>query len=515
MTLSPIPPTHVPTHVPTDVKDWHAAARDLSPEAEAFIDGRYRPALSGATFATLNPATGRILADVAACGEADADAAVAAAARAFKKGAWSRAAPAARKAVLLHLADLIEADADAFALLETLDMGKPIRDSLAIDVPAAVRCLRWFAEAADKLYDEIAPTRGDVLAMIRRVPVGVVAAIVPWNFPLVTAMTKIAPALAAGNSVVLKPSELSPLSALRLGRLAAEAGLPDGVFNVLPGIGAEAGRALALHDGVASLAFTGSTAVGKLLMTYAGRSNMKKVGLECGGKSANIVLADCPDLDRAVQAAAMGVFQNQGQICNAGTRLILERPIRDAFLEKLVALVRTFEPGDPLLPETRFGALVSAAHADRVRGYIASGLADGATRLTGEGPPAPGLAPETCVRPTIFSGVDNSMAIAREEIFGPVLSVIDAGSLDEAVAIANDSPYGLAAAVWTGSLARALEAERRLDTGFVWVNTLRVGDITVPFGGVKASGSGRDKSFHAFDSVTHRKSVWVDLSAGS
>ena len=496
-------------------KDWNAAARALKPEALAFIDGGYRPARSGATFATVNPATGTILADVAACGEADADEAVAAARRAFAAGHWSSAAPAARKAVLLRLADLIEADADAFALLETLDMGKPIRDSLSIDLPAAVRCLRWFAEAIDKLYDEIAPTRGGTLAMVRRAPVGVAAAIVPWNFPLVTAMTKIAPALAAGNSVVLKPSELSPLSAIRLGRLASEAGLPDGVLNVLPGIGPEAGRALALHEQVAALAFTGSTAVGKLLMTYAGQSNMKKVSLECGGKSANIVLADCPDIDRAVEAAAMGAFQNQGQICNAGTRLVLERPIRDAFLERLAALAKTFVPGDPLLPETRFGAMASAAHAARVRGYIAKGEQEGATRLTGEGPAAPGLSPDTCIRPTVFRGVDNSMTIAREEIFGPVLSVIDAKDVDEAIDIANASPYGLAAAIWTRDLAKALDAERRLDTGFVWINTLRVGDITVPFGGVKASGSGRDKSLHAFDNVTHRKSVWVDLSASS
>lgn len=494
-------------------KNWREAASVLNPGAQAFIDGEYRAAGSGATFPTVNPATGSIIAHVAACGATDVDDAVAAATRAFSAGHWANAAPAARKAVLQRFADLVEADAESLALLETLDMGKPIRDSLSIDVPAAVRCLRWFAEATDKLYDEIAPTHGDALAMIRRTPVGVVAAIVPWNFPLVTAMTKIAPALAAGNSVVLKPSELSPLSAIRLGQLASDAGLPDGVFNVVPGVGPEAGKALALHEGVAALSFTGSTAVGKLLMGYAGRSNLKKVSLECGGKSANIVLADCPDIDRAVEAAAMGAFHNQGQICNAGTRLILERPIRDVFLEKLVALTRTFLPGDPLLPETRFGAMASAAHAARVRDFIGKGIGEGAQRLTGEGPALQGILPESCIRPTIFAGVSNAMTIAREEIFGPVLSVIDAADMDEAITIANDSPYGLAAAIWTRDLSRALKIERRLDTGLVWINTVRVGDITVPFGGVKASGNGRDKSLHAFDNVTHRKSVWADLSA--
>ncbi|MCT8973784.1 aldehyde dehydrogenase family protein [Microbaculum marinisediminis] len=502
-------------HHPASGKDWHAEARALAPQTLAFIDGDHRPARSGATFATVNPATGAIVAEVAACGAADVDDAVAAAARAFASGRWSAAAPAARKATLLRFADLIEADSDTFALLETLDMGKPIRDSLSIDVPAAVRCLRWFAETTDKLYDEIAPTASGTLAMVRRRPVGVVAAIVPWNFPLVTAMTKIAPALAAGNSVVLKPSELSPLSALRLGALASAAGLPDGVFNVVPGIGPEAGKALALHADVAALTFTGSTAVGKLLLTYAGQSNMKKVSLECGGKSANIVLADCPDLDRAVEASAMGAFQNQGQICNAGTRLILQTPIRDAFLEKLTALTRSFVPGDPLSPETRFGAMVSAEHAARVRGYIEAGLAQGATRLTGDGLAPDGLSPDTCIHPTLFAGVDNAMTIAREEIFGPVLSVIDAETMDQAIDIANDSDYGLAAAIWTRDIAKALDAESRLDTGFVWINTLRVGDITVPFGGTKASGTSRDKSLHAFDNVTHRKSVWVDLSARS
>lgn len=495
--------------------DWHIRARALAPETRAFIGGQYVDAASGAVFATVNPATGRATAYVAACDAIDADRAVAAARAAFEAGHWANAAPAQRKAVLLRLADLIERESGELALLETLDTGKPIRDSLAIDLPATIRCLRWFAEAIDKLYDEIAPTQGSVLSMIRRAPLGVVAAIVPWNFPLVTAMTKIAPALAAGNSVVLKPSELSPLSALTLGRLAAEAGLPEGVLNILPGAGPEAGRRLALHEDVAALLFTGSTAVGKQLLGYAAESNLKAVSLECGGKSANIVLRDVPDMERAVQAAAMGVFQNQGQICNAGTRLLLDAPIHEAFLDRLQAITAQLQPGDPLDPATRFGTLISDAHAARVRAWIATGLDEGAQRLTPETPPPPGLRSEVLVPPTILTQTTNAMSVAREEIFGPVLCVMRVDGLEDAITKANDSPYGLAAGLWTGDVTAALAAQNRLNTGFVWINTLRVGDITTPFGGVKLSGQGRDKSLHAFDNVTQRKSVWLDLSPAS
>lgn len=496
--------------------DWHARACALQPRCHAFIGGDWRAASDGAVFSTVNPATGQTMAEVARCTAADADLAVAAARRAHASGVWSGTAPAERKAALLRLADLVERDRNDLALLETLDTGKPIRDSLAIDIPAALRCLRWFAEATDKLYDEVAPTAGNVLATIRRQPLGVVAAIVPWNFPLVMAMTKIAPALAAGNSVVLKPSELSPLSALHLAGLVAEAGLPEGVFNVVPGMGAEVGRALASSMDVAALLFTGSTAVGKLLMEYAAQSNLKAVALECGGKSANIVLRDVVDIDLAVEAAAMGVFQNQGQICNAATRLLLDAPIHDDFVERLLAFTAKLAPGDPLDPATRFGSLVGDAHADRVRAHVAAGEAEGAFRLTPSGGDCPpGLRPETLVPPTIFGSVRNHMSIARAEIFGPVLSVIRVDGLAQAIDIANDSDYGLAAGIWTADVATALVAERRLETGLVWINTLRKGDITVPFGGVRQSGFGRDKSLHAFDHVTQRKSVWLDLTQAS
>lgn len=500
---------------PPPATDWHARALELTPETRAFIGGQYVDAARGGVFATINPATGLATAQIAACDAVDADHAVDVAHAAFEAGHWANASPAHRKAVLLRLADLIERERDHLALLETLDTGKPIRDSMAIDLPATIRCLRWFAEAIDKLYDEIAPTQGSVLSMVRRAPLGVVAAIVPWNFPLVTAMTKIAPALAAGNSVVLKPSELSPLSALVLGQLAAEAGLPGGVLNILPGTGPDAGRALALHGNVAALLFTGSTAVGKLLMGYAAQSNLKAVSLECGGKSANIVLRDVPDIARAVQAAAMGVFQNQGQICNAGTRLLLDAPIHDVFLDQLQTITASLQPGDPLNPDTRFGTLISDAHAARVRQWIVTGLDEGAERLTPDTPPPPGLRSEVLVPPTILANTTNDMTVAREEIFGPVLCVMRVDGLDDAIAKANDSPYGLAAGLWTGNVSAALAAQNRLNTGFVWINTLRVGDITTPFGGIKLSGQGRDKSLHAFDNVTQRKSVWLDLSPAS
>lgn len=487
---------------------WHDRAAALRPETRAFIGGHFTEAAAGATFATVDPATGRVVAEVAECGAEDVDRAVAAARAAFDGGVWSRAAPAVRKAALLRLADLIERDGEEIALLETLDVGKPIRDSLTVDVPASAKCVRWFAEAVDKLYDEVAPTDPAVVAMIRRVAVGVVAAVVPWNFPLVMALTKIAPALAAGNSVVLKPAEQSPLTAIKLAALASEAGLPDGVLNVVPGYGETAGAALGLHMDVDALLFTGSTAIGKRFLEYSARSNMKKVGLECGGKSANIVLADCPDIDAAAKAAAGAIFFNQGEICNAGSRLVLAEPIRDAFLDRLLSHAADWSPGDPLDPETRMGALISHDHMRRVLGFVEGARRDGCDVLCG-GAPVREDSGGTFLPPTVLDRVQNTMTVAREEVFGPVLSVITVKDTDEAVAVANDSPYGLAAAVWTRDLATAHRVDRALMTGFVWVNTVRVGDMTTPFGGMKQSGLGRDKSLHAFDEVTDLKTTWI------
>ena len=490
---------------------WHDRARELSIGGKAFIDGRYTDAESGETFDCLSPIDGSLLAKVVSAGPADADRAVVAARRAFEQGRWSRQPPRERKRVLQRFAELILAHGDELALLETLDMGKPISDSLAVDVPATARCIAWYAEAVDKIYDEVAPTGQEALALITREPVGVVAAIVPWNFPMIMAAWKLGPALAAGNSVVLKPSEKSPLSAIRIAALAAEAGLPDGVFNVLPGFGHTAGQALALHMDVDCIGFTGSTRTGKLMLQYASQSNMKRVWLECGGKSPNIILADCPDLDRAAETAAAAIFFNQGEMCSAGSRLIVEEAVRDRVLEKVIAAGRQLVASDPLDPATRLGAIVDEAQLGTVLGYIAAGKDEGAELLAGgrQVEPVPG---GCYVEPTVFGGVHSDMRIAREEIFGPVLAAITVRDAEEAVIIGNSVIYGLAAAVWTRDITRAHRIARALRAGVVYVNCYDADDITVPFGGFKQSGTGRDKSLHAFDKYTELKTTWIDLS---
>jgi 4-guanidinobutyraldehyde dehydrogenase/NAD-dependent aldehyde dehydrogenase len=496
----------------TDTKpDWHQRARSLVIEGRAFIDGRYVHAVSGLTFDRASPIDGRVVAQVASTDVADVDLAVAAARRSFESGAWSRQPPRERKRVLLRFAELILEHRDELALLETLDMGKPISDSLAVDVNSTARCIAWYAEAIDKIYDEVAPTGHDALALVTREPVGVVAAIVPWNFPLIMAAWKIGPALAAGNSFILKPSEKSSLTAIRIAELAARAGIPDGVFNVLPGFGNTAGQALALHMDVDCIGFTGSTRTGKLMLQYAGQSNMKRVWLECGGKSPNIILADCPDLDRAAAAAASAIFFNQGEMCSAGSRLIIEEPVRDAVLEKVIAASRDLQPGDPLDPATRMGAIVDDLQLKTVLGYIEAGREDGAKVLAG-GNRARQETGGFYVEPTIFGDVRQEMRIAREEIFGPVLAAITVKDAEEAVRIGNSVIYGLAAAVWTRDITRAHRMARALRSGMVYVNCYDADDITVPFGGFKQSGTGRDKSLHAFDKYTELKTTWIDLS---
>ena len=491
--------------------NWHTRAASLAIRGQAFVDGKYVDAVSGATFDSINPASGKLLCKIASCDQADVDRAVANARAVFNKGSWSRLAPRRRKQILLKFADLIRKHAEELALLESLDMGKPVGDALSVDMSASANCIQWFAEAVDKMYDEVAPTGEDALALVTREPVGVVAAIVPWNFPLLMASWKLGPALASGNSVVLKPSEKSPLTAIRVAALAVEAGIPAGVLNVVPGMGGTAGKALALSMDVDCVAFTGSTRTGKMMLEYSGQSNMKRVWLECGGKSPNILLADTPDVDRAATAAAYAIFFNQGEMCSAGSRLVVHESLKDRVLEKIAAIGRALTPGDPLDPNTKLGAIVDRTQLDTVLRYIDKGRSEGARVAFGGNQ----VRKETggfFVEPTIFDGVRQSMTIAREEIFGPVLSTITFRDVEEAVAIANDVSYGLAAAVWSRDITTAHRVARALRAGTVYVNCYDADDITVPFGGFKQSGNGRDKSLHAFDKYTELKTTWVDLS---
>ena len=491
------------------VTDWRAASTQLAFEGRAFINGRYVPALSGATRPTMNPANGVELTQVASCSPEDADLAVAGAREAFERGDWSQMAPSARKMVLVRWAELIEKHRDEIALLECLDVGKPISDTLNVDVPAAVRTLRWSGEAIDKIYDEIAPTPPGTLALVQRLPLGVVTAIVPWNFPLSTTAWKLGPALATGNSVVLKPASNTPLSAIRIAGLAAEAGLPDGVLQVLPGPGISLGKHLATHMDIDGLTFTGSTPVGKMLMAYSGQSNLKRTFLELGGKSPNIVFADA-NLEKAAAMAAVAVFYNGGQTCTAGTRLIVEEKIRDHFMELLVERARKWMPGDPLDPTTAMGPMIDEAQFRTVAEYVGIGRDEGAKLLFGGGQvmhDSGGFYHE----PSIFDEVTSTMRIAQEEIFGPVLSVIGFRSAEEAIAIANDSIYGLAGAVWSNNINTAHKVAAAVRVGTMGINNYFGGDMTVPFGGFKQSGNGRDKSIHAFHDYTELKTTWLEL----
>ncbi|MFN3988077.1 MAG: aldehyde dehydrogenase [Rhodocyclaceae bacterium] len=492
-------------------RNWHDAAAAIAIDGRAWIEGERVAARDGATFEVMSPIDGRLLGTAARGTAADVDAAVASARRAFDDGRWSRQSPAARKRVLMRFAEGILAARDELALLETLDMGKPIQYSRSVDVPAAARCIQWYAEAIDKVYDEIAPTAHNALATITREPMGVIGCIVPWNYPMIMAAWKLGPALATGNSVVLKPSEKSPLSAMRLAEIALAAGLPAGVFNVVPGYGHEAGEALALHMDVDAIGFTGSTRVGRRMFEYASRSNLKRVYNELGGKSANLVFADFNDLERAAATAAGSMFFNQGESCNAPSRLFVQSSIADEFVARLTALTPRYMPGDPLDERTVMGALVDATQLSTVMGYIEAGMGEGARCLVG-GNRARGGSGGFYVEPTLFDRVDNQMKIAREEIFGPVLSVIRFDTEEEAVAMANDSSYGLQAAVWSSNLDRAHRVARALRAGTVHVNQYDDDDITVPFGGYKQSGNGRDKSLHALEKYTELKTTWIRLS---
>jgi gamma-glutamyl-gamma-aminobutyraldehyde dehydrogenase len=486
------------------------ALKTLALPGRAVVDGVLVEAASGATFDNVSPRDGRVINQVTACQAADVDRAVASARAAFEDGRWRNQGPRDKKRVLFRLAELMERDAEQLALLESLDTGKPIRDARAVDIPLAINTTRWYAEALDKVYGEVGASPVDRLSWAVHEPLGVIGAIVPWNFPLHMAMWKVAPALAMGNSVVLKPAEQSPMTALKLGELALEAGLPSGVLNVVPGLGGVAGQALALSMDVDMIAFTGSGPTGRRLMEYSARSNLKRVSLELGGKSPQIVFADCPDLDAAAQAAAWGVFYNQGEVCTAASRLLVEASIKDDFLERVIAVARTMVPGDPLDPETVFGAMVSERQMQTALHYIADAQGEGATLRLG-GRQVREATGGFYVEPTIFDDVASGHALAREEVFGPVLAAMSFTTPEQAIAMANDTVYGLAAGLWTSDINRALGSARQLKAGLVWINGWDACDITMPFGGFKQSGFGRDRSLHALHKYADLKSVSVTL----
>jgi acyl-CoA reductase-like NAD-dependent aldehyde dehydrogenase len=490
---------------------WRERAAQLTIDGRPFIGGQRVSTQAGQQFDCISPIDGRSLGAVSRGQAADIDAAVRSARQAFDDGRWAARPPAVRKKILQRFAELILVHKDELALLETLDMGKPIQYSLSVDVPSTARTIAWYAEAIDKVYDEIAPTGPQALALIQREAMGVIGVIVPWNYPMIMATWKLGPALATGNSVVLKPSEKSPLSALRLAELALQAGLPEGVFNVVPGFGHEAGEALALHLDVDAIGFTGSTRVGRKMLEYAGQSNLKRVYNELGGKSAFLVFPDFDDIARAAQTVAGAVFFNQGQSCNAPSRVLVHESIADEFVALLKAEAPQYAPGDPLDPLTVMGAVVDAGQMKTVLGYIEAGRSEGAQAVAG-GQQARADSGGFYVEPTIFDGAHNQMKIAREEIFGPVISVLRFKDEADAVAQANDSPYGLQASVWSSHIDRAHRVARALRAGTVHVNQYDEDDITVPFGGYKQSGNGRDKSLHALEKYTELKTTWLRIN---
>ncbi|WDZ80597.1 aldehyde dehydrogenase family protein (plasmid) [Ensifer adhaerens] len=496
----------------TPDRRWHRIAEALRPETRMLIDGQFRAAGDGETLASINPATGALVANVACGNAADVETACDVAAKRFRQGVWSRMRLRQRINVLTRFSELIAENRDILAVLDTMEMGKPIAEMCAIDVPGAVLTMRFMAESIDKIAGTAPVTNPDVLHYILRQPLGVVGCITPWNYPLMMAVWKIAPALAAGNSVVLKPAEDTSLSALLLGRLFLEAGGPDGVFNVVPGRGAVAGQALARSMQVEKIAFTGSTAIGRQMYRYAADTNLKAVSAELGGKSPQIVLADVEDLSSVAEKIADGLFGNQGEVCSAGSRILVDRRIHDEFCDLIAGhAVRKYRPGDPLDPTTTMGPLVNKVHQGRVFDYIDGAQRDGATPVIGGGPVDRTSGGACFVEPTLFAGVDNRMKIAQEEIFGPVGAIISHDGAEDAVRIANDSPYGLAAGIWTSSLGKAHRIARDLECGMVWINGYMNGDMSQPWGGWKLSGHGRDKCLQALIDNTQSKSVWVTL----
>ena len=482
-------------------EEYAAIAENIDFPASAFIDGKFRPG-RGKALATVNPANGKTLTKIAACNEKDVDLAVQKAREAFDQGHWAKLHPSERKDVLIRLCKLITRNRRELAVMESLDSGKPILDCELIDIPETIHTIKWHAEAVDKIYDQTAPAGDDAIAMIVREPVGVVGVVLPWNFPLLMLAWKIGPALAAGNSVIVKPAEQTSLTALKVAELAMEAGVPRGVLQVLPGDGPTVGEPLGLHKDVDMVSFTGSTKTGRRFLRYSADSNLKKIVLECGGKNPAIVLDDAEDLDLVAGHIVNAAFWNMGENCSANSRLIVHKSVKDELMKRIVARARDWKTGDPLDPVNHLGALIDKGHCKKVAGYL-----KGKKALIG------GKAKDNFVEPTIFDGVKRSDKLARDEIFGPILSVITVSSFEEAIEVANDTDYGLTASVFTANAKKAIRAARAIRAGTVTINCYGEGDISTPFGGYKQSGfGGRDNSIHAHDQYTELKTIWMDLS---
>ncbi len=489
--------------------EYAAIADRITLPMQAFIDGAFVRAASGKTFQTTNPATGRVLTEISACDARDVDIAVAKAKAAFEDGRWHHQSPGQRKAVLLKFADLLEQHAHELAVMESLDSGKPIRECQNTDVPETIHTIRWHAELIDKIYDSTAPVGSAALSLVVREPIGVVGLVLPWNFPLLMLAWKIGPSLAAGCSIVVKPAKETTMTALRVAELAHQAGVPAGVFNVLPGGGKEVGEPLGMHMDVSMVSFTGSTATGRLFLKYAAESNLKRVVLECGGKNPAVVMKDVEDIDAVAQHVVNGAFWNMGENCSASSRLIVHADIKDKLLVRIGVHMRDWKMGDPLDPAHRIGSLVSEAHFQKVRSYIEQADVEKLRVAFGGGTTG-----DSFVEPTVVDGVPPGSRLFREEIFGPVLSVTTFSSTEEAIALANDSVYGLAASVYTSNLSQAIRVSREIRAGVVTVNCFGEGDITTPFGGYKESGfGGRDKSIWAHDQYTEIKTIWIDVPA--
>ncbi|MGE5414949.1 MAG: aldehyde dehydrogenase family protein [Syntrophomonadaceae bacterium] len=482
---------------------------ETSLRTDLFINGNFVPSRSGRRFETVNPATGETIAEVAEAGTEDLDRAIASARQAIESGPWAAMKPRQRGRILQRAAELLSASAEEFGRVETLDNGKPIFESAKIDMPAAAECLAYFGESADKLYGDTHPSRPDAMLMTVREPVGVVGAITPWNFPLLQAMWKIAPALALGNAVVLKPASVTPLTALMFADLLVEAGLPPGAFHVVPGPGPVIGRAMAEHPGIDKISFTGETETGKSILRAAA-GTVKRVSMELGGKSPNVVFADA-DLDAAAKGAINAIFYGKGELCSAGSRLLVEESAHDALMEKVVERAKKMTPGDPLDPKTRLGSLVSEKQRQNVARYVDSGRKEGARLVAGGNPVSIG-GKGAFFEATVFDGVTPQMTIAREEIFGPVLATLTFKGEPDAVAVGNSTIYGLAAAVWSRDIKKALRTARALKAGTVWINAYNLYDPGLPFGGYKQSGFGRERGHYALEEYTQVKSIWVDLT---